>query len=269
MMKVRALIPAAGYGQRMAGVTGGRPKELLYLGPLTMIEHCLEMTLASGIREVGVVVRPGKEEIIAVLEKYLARRAGDVKPTVTFLFQDHPRGVADAMRLAASFAGDAPLAVLMPDQILLNGPPALAQMLQIFNLVRENTIGAISISPERAALFGAVGLMGLEPAEGKNRPRRVVSFSPKTPGALAGDCVAGQVKGLIGVIYVPGWRDRLGHIIPNREGELDDTDLVMGLVREGKLFAALLIGLGFDLGLPAGLAAARSAWDQAAGTPCA
>lgn len=257
---VKVLIPAAGWGKRLAGQSGGRPKELLRIGPRTMIEHCLDMVLASGLTQVGVVLRPGKEEVRRVLEDLWARR-GPESGRLVFFSQDPPRGVAQAMDLAADFAGDDPLAVVMPDNLLLGGPPALAQLLAGFAQTQGPTIGAIPLAPERAGLFGNVGFMTLEPAL-KEAPARVRSFSPKKPGLLARPGPGLFFKGHTGVIYLPSWPERLGRLRPNLEGELDDTDLVQGLVREGRLWAVRLKGTGFDLGHPAGLAAARAAWAE-------
>ena len=256
MGHVRALIPAAGYGRRMEELTGGRPKELLTLGPLTLIEHCLRMTIDSGITDAAIVVRRGKEEIVSVLEKYLMRCGRSHEFKLTVLYQNEPKGVADAMSIASDFAGDSPLAVLMPDQILLDGPPALRQMIELFDVVQENVIGAVPFSRERASQFGAVGLMQLE-RDWKGNPR-ATSFSPKRRGVLAGQADAGMVKGLIGVIYLPDWKNRINTVSPNDSGELDDTDLVIDLVREKRMYVAVLKGVGFDVGIPSGLSAART-----------
>lgn len=256
-LKVKALIPAAGRGKRLALLTGGRPKELLRIGPLTMIEHSLEMILDSGITEVGVVIGPGKEEIRRVLEEFWDSR-GPAGGRLVFLVQDPPRGVAGAMQLAAHFAGDDPLAVVMPDNLLLKGPPALGQILEGFIKTEKDTIGVINLVPDRAGLFGNVGLITLGPAR-PGAPALVRSFSPKGPGVLKAAGTGPLFKGFTGVVYLPDWPGRIDGLAPNHEGELDDTDLVLGLVRESRLWAARMTGLGFDVGHPEGLAAARAA----------
>jgi UTP-glucose-1-phosphate uridylyltransferase len=254
--RVKALIPAAGRGKRLAGVSGGGPKELLTVGPLTMIEHCLAMVAESGVTEVGVVIRPAKEAVRRIAEEFWRKHGLDASG-LTFFYQDQPLGVADAMGLATDFAGNKPLAVIMPDNMLVGGPPALGQILGGFRRTGQCTMGAIPMSAARAPLFGNVGRVELaeNPAGG---PALVTSFSPKGPGDLAAGG-GGSFKGLIGVVYLPGWSAMIDDLSPNLEGEIDDTDLVTKLVLAGQLRAVVLEGLGFDLGHERGLEAARQA----------
>ncbi len=257
---IKALIPAAGRGKRLADLIGHGHKELLRIGPLSMIEHCLGMILASGIDRAGVVTRPDKEDLRRVLESFWNRQ-GPTTGSLTFFTQDPPRGVADAMRLAADFAGDDPLAVIMPDNILLGSEPALAQMLAGYRAAGSNIIGAIPYSPDMAERFGNVGLMSLDSAS-HGAPARVRSFSPKGPGLLDANAPGPLYKGLFGVIYRPGWAAMIERISPNFQGELDDTDLVKEFIENSELRAVVLTGQGFDLGIPAGLRAAREAWQK-------
>ena len=252
-MKVRALIPAAGRGTRLAGRHGGRPKELIRIGALTMIEHSLGMVLESGVLEVAVVIRPGKEAIRSVLEKFWAEKA-PAAGVLQFYYQEYPRGVADAMRLAADFAADHALAVIMPDHVLLNGPPALAQMLEGFRFIRNNVIGVIPFPVSRSDQFGNVGRITLHQAP-SGQPAPVHSLSPKGRGSLDPPGPGEYYKGMTGVIYLPGWPERIAGLSPNFQGELDDTDLVQELVAEGALYAVRLEGTGYDVGNPAGMGA--------------
>lgn len=253
---VKALIPAAGFGKRLAHLSHSGHKELMTVGRLTMIEHTLDMVADSGVTEVALVVRPGKEAIIETAETFWTRKASGAPPLV-ILWQDPPRGVADAMALADAFAGNDPLAVLMPDTLLLGPTPALARMIEVFQQCRDHVIGVIPLPPERTGLFGNVGRMTI--ARDTDGPPRVLTFSPKGKGTIDAPGPGTYYKGLTGVIYLPGWADRIKNLTPNLENEIDDTDLVTDLVREQRLYAAILDGQGFDLGNEKGLAAARRA----------
>ena len=257
LTSVKALIPAAGYGRRLAEFTAGRPKELLKIGSLTMIEHAAAMILDSGLDQLGVVVRPDKREPALVLEGFL-KAQGPKAARLSVIYQDPPQGVGHAMLAAAEFAGDSPLAVIMPDNLVLGGPPALKSMLDVFFQVRTNTMGAVMLPASRAAEFGNVGRLELEEST-PGAPVRVRFLSPKSAGSLAAPSAEVFPKGSTGVVYEPGWADRLGQQTPNFQGEIDDTDLVIDLIAAGRMYAALLQGTPFDLGHPLGLAAAR-AW---------
>jgi len=260
------LIPAAGRGKRLAHLSGGRPKELLPVGPRSMIEHCLAMVLDSGVKEVGVVIRPDKEEIRERLQQLSAGHP-DGPARLVFIHQDPPRGVAEAMLLAADFAGDDPLAVIMPDNLLLGARPALAQMLAGFGRINQPITGLIRLAGGKARLFGNVGRVELEAPARPGKPVRVKSLSPKGAGHLTVQGTEPFYKGFQGAVYTPDWVGTARHLQPNLEGELDDTDIVLELIRQGRLWAVLLQGPGFDLGNPQGLDAARTAWARLHGAP--
>src|SRR5215210_5338391 len=59
----KAVIPAAGLGSRMLPLTKGIPKEMLPVGRKPMIQHVVEEALASGLRQICIVIREGKEII--------------------------------------------------------------------------------------------------------------------------------------------------------------------------------------------------------------
>ncbi len=258
--RVRALIPAAGRGSRLSGLGESPHKELLRVGPLTMIEHAVGMVLDSGVRELAVVIRPDKEEIRDCVERFCALRS-PVPERLEFIYQAEPLGLGQAMGLGADFAGDLPLAVVLPDNLLIGGPPALGRMLTGFEQTGNNIPGVIALPPEQAGLFGNVGRLKLA-ATHPGRPVEILDFSPKAPGVLEDSGSGPLYKGFSGTIYLPGWQERIARLRPNFQGELDDTDLVTDLVREGRMMAVLLEGTGFDLGQPQGLAAARAYWAE-------
>ena len=253
---IKALIPAAGKGKRLVHLSRGDHKELLTVGGLTMIEHTLDMIADSGVADAALVVRPGKETVVDTATAFWRQKAPDAPP-LTILWQDPPRGVADAMALAESFADKNPLAVIMPDNLLLSSQPALGRMIDIFQQCQDHVIGVIPLPPDKAGLFGNVGRMTIETKS--QGPPRVLTFSPKGKGTLDTAGPGPFHKGLTGVIYLPGWADRIKKLTPNLENEIDDTDMVMDLVNEKRLYAAILEGQGFDLGNEKGLIAARQA----------
>ncbi len=227
---------------------------MLAVGGLTMIEHTLDMIADSGVTEAALVVRPGKEAVADMATVFWQHKAPGAPP-LTILWQDHPRGVADAMSLAEDFAQNDPLAVIMPDNLLVGPKPALGRMIEVFRQCRDHVIGVIPLPPDRADLFGNVGRMTIETTT--DGPPRVLTFSPKGRGTIGPAGPGPHYKGLTGVIYLPGWAERIKNLTPNLENEIDDTDMVTELVREKRLYAAVLEGQGFDLGNENGLTAAQ------------
>src|SRR5215210_1364241 len=59
----KAVIPAAGFGSHMLPITKSIPKEMLPVGRKPMIQHVLEEAILSGIKQVCIIIREGKEVI--------------------------------------------------------------------------------------------------------------------------------------------------------------------------------------------------------------
>ena len=133
-------------------------------------------------------------------------------------------------------------------------------MLAVFEKVNQNTIGALPLLPEQVETFGNVGLMTLETSS-PGTPAQVSSYSPKQPGTLKAPGSGLYYKGFTGTIYLPGWAERIQDLQPNFQGEIDDTDLILGLVSESRMWGAPLVGRGYDVGRPEGLLAARADLD--------
>jgi choline kinase len=70
----RAVIVAAGQGRRLGAAAGGRPKALLEVGGVTLIERSLRDLRQAGIAEVTVVTGHGREQIEARLGGSVAYR---------------------------------------------------------------------------------------------------------------------------------------------------------------------------------------------------
>ncbi len=120
-----AVIPAAGFGKRMAPLTTFFPKEMFPIGQLPMIEHTILELRQSGIERICVVIRKGKE----MVEEYLKQRKYR-EIEISFTYQKKPLGVGDALRRAKEFVGGAPFVMALPDQILLSEKPATKQLLE-------------------------------------------------------------------------------------------------------------------------------------------
>ena len=140
-MVTKAVIPAAGFGTRMLPITKSIPKEMLPIGRKPMIQHAVEEVVASGISRIAIVIREGKE----VIEDYfvkpnpggdnmlsdLERLYKDCRPS--FLYQEKPLGLGDALRCARDFVGDDPFVMVIPDQLSQSSIPATKQLIEKYD----------------------------------------------------------------------------------------------------------------------------------------
>jgi UTP--glucose-1-phosphate uridylyltransferase len=256
MRVAKGIVPAAGLGTRMRSLAGNRPKELLEVGGKCLITHAVAGLVASGIRDIAVVVSPAKEEI----RTFLLRRNADGLPgagRLAFVEQLQPRGVADAVSLCRDFIGGEPFALVMPDNVLLEGPPVISQILPYFLRYRLDTLGALRLNRATARSFGNVGFLQVEVVPGEAPGLyRVREYSDKKREPVEFGSLPSMLKGFGCGIYLPQFFDFVEEWRPRLEGEVDDVPLLQALARQGRLLAVELTGTGFDAGNPEGFQAA-------------
>jgi len=264
----KGIIPAAGLGTRVRAIAGDLPKELLTVAAKPLIVHAIEGLAASGIRQIGVVISPAKESIRQFLmgepPEFLAPQL-DAHLRVllrackfSFFVQPSPLGVADAVSLCRDFIDDEPFALVMPDNILLDGLPVVSQMIPFFSREPRDILGAVRLETEQASRFGNVGILETEAISDESKKLlRVRHFSDKVSDPLhipAGDRV---LKNFGGGIFLPHFFDYIEKLRPHIEGELDDVPVVQAIIKEKGLLAVTLEGNGFDVGNSAGYWAAN------------
>ena len=264
----KGIIPAAGLGTRVRAIAGDLPKELLTVAAKPLIVHAIEGLAASGIRQIGVVISPAKESIRQFLmgeqPEFLAPQL-DAHLRVllrackfSFFVQPSPLGLADAVSLCRDFIDDEPFALVMPDNILLDGLPVVSQMIPFFSREPRDILGAVRLETEQASRFGNVGILETEAISDESKKLlRVRHFSDKVSDPLhipAGDSV---LKNFGGGIFLPHFFDYIEKLRPHIKGELDDVPVVQAIIKEKGLLAVALEGNGFDVGNSAGYWAAN------------
>ena len=264
----KGIIPAAGLGTRVRAIAGDLPKELLTVAAKPLIVHAIEGLAASGIRQIGVVISPAKDSIRQFLmgepPEFLAPQLDAHLRvllracTFSFFVQPSPLGVADAVSLCRDFVDDEPFALVMPDNILFDGLPAVSQMIPFFSREPRNMLGALRLEADQASRFGNVGILETEAISDQSKKIMSVSrFSDKISSPLhipAGESV---LKNFGGSIFLPHFFDYIERLRPYVEGELDDVPVVQAMIKEKGLLAVTLEGNGFDVGNSAGYWAAN------------
>ena len=128
------MIPVGGLGTRLLPATKSQPKEMLPVVDVPVVQLVVEELARAGIRRVLFVTGRRKRAIEdhfdadTELEHALdGRRLVDPAAGLEVLYvrQARPRGLGDALRHAAGFAGREPLVVALGDAIIApTDPPA-------------------------------------------------------------------------------------------------------------------------------------------------
>ena len=134
---MKAVIPAAGLGTRFRPLTLAVPKELLPVNRKPMVQLAVEEALLSDIRDIGIVIRRGKE----VIRDYINSLMTSSDPTrknlrqkfsharVHYIFQEKPLGLGNAIYEAREYIDDSPFVMIIPDQFVDSRVPATKQLL--------------------------------------------------------------------------------------------------------------------------------------------
>lgn len=158
----KAVLPVAGMGTRFLPATKAVPKEMLPVVDKPVVQYAVEEAMEAGVEQFIFVTGRGKYVIedhfdhAYELEALLRDRGktGElnslledlpVTGSVNFTRQQRPLGLGHAVWCARHFVGDEPFAVLLPDDLMIGEPGALAQMIEAY----ENTGGVVIAAEER------------------------------------------------------------------------------------------------------------------------
>lgn len=173
MTKVtKAVIPVAGLGTRFLPITKSIPKEMLPIVDKPTLAYIIDECIESGITDILLITSPYKK----VIEDYfdqsyeLGKRLEEkgkikeleglnTKPNnvnIYFTRQGEPKGSGHAIKLAKTFVGNDPFAVLYGDDIMKAQIPALKQLINIYNKTNANIIGCLEVDKNIVSRYGII-----------------------------------------------------------------------------------------------------------------
>jgi UTP--glucose-1-phosphate uridylyltransferase len=191
-----AVIPLAGLATRIQPLARAFPKEMLPLGDRPVLHHVIEELASAGVRHVVLVLGARAETVrryfdrIPELDKRLEERGhgrtrdpmwvslADVR--LTFVVQEKPRGVADAVSRARDVIGDRPYLVHMGDSVVWPASGVIRRMIEAFAETDADMTVAVGWSLVHGTGANAVA----EPIDGEvpaDRPFRVRRFLENPP----------------------------------------------------------------------------------------
>lgn len=257
MIVEKAVIPAAGLGSRMLPITRSIPKEMLPAGRKPMIQHIVEEAVASGLKQICIVIRQGKEVIrdyfslshphkqdrnLEELERLIAGCE------ITFVYQEQPRGLGDALLQAKGFVGDQSFVMMIPDQLIRAQPPATSQLLKCEKAGSAICTSLLKIPKADAPFFvGARGFHGEQIAGSNEFVMGRIQTESETVRLYRN--LDYEVRGFGRTIYPPVIFDYLGQDFVNPQtGEVDLLKTFERCTQEVEHRGVLLAGEPFDLG---------------------
>src|SRR5687767_13198889 len=188
----KAVFPAAGLGTRFLPATKAQPKEMLVLVDKPVIQYGVEEAVASGLQNIVIVTGRGKNAIedhfdVAVeLESFLEQRGKKeqleeirkISNLINFSYvrQGEPLGLGHAVLVTKNLVGDEPFAVILADDVIDADPPAMKQMVDVFNEVNGPVLAIERVPRETVSSYGIIDAEEIRP--GVYRIRDLVEKPP-------------------------------------------------------------------------------------------
>src|ERR1700761_6909606 len=177
-MKIRkAVFPVAGLGTRVLPATKAMPKEMLTVVDRPLIQYVFDEAKEAGIEHFIFVTGRNKGviedhfDLMYELDATLAARGKKAEieilardqpaaGAVSFTRQQAPLGLGHAVWCARDIVGNEPFAVVLPDELVLNTPGCLAQMIAAAGSIGVH-LNLVAVEPVPDHLTHQYGICGV------------------------------------------------------------------------------------------------------------
>ena len=254
----KAVFPVAGLGTRFLPATKAMPKEMLTVVDKPLIQYAVEEALEAGIEQIIFVTGRGKAsledhfDISYELESTMVERGKSLAPienirmkpgSPVYVRQQQPLGLGHAVWCAREIVGDEPFAVLLPDELMVGLPGFLKQMVEAYNRLGGNVIGALEVAPSETDKYGII-----TPGTQDGRVTEVTGLveKPKAGTAPSNLMIPGRY------ILQPEVMRILDNPVTGAGGEIQLTDAMAQLIGKQPFHGYTFDGQRFDCGDKAG-----------------
>jgi UTP-glucose-1-phosphate uridylyltransferase len=240
----------------MLSLTRGAPKELIPIAGVPVVEWVARECAASGVRELLVVIAPGKEAIVEHLQPLAG--TGGMPERIAFAVQRDARGLADAIRIGREFVERAPLAVALPDNLFIGDDPGVAQVAESYGRTQKNVVAVFEIFADEAARRGPTSVFPGRLAGDEFLIERIPDKGARTATFDTGGAPS-AFTGVGRYVFEPEVFDTIDEVERALKPgeELDDIPVMQRLLARGRLVGRRIRGRFLDVGLPQGYAEAN------------
>jgi UTP--glucose-1-phosphate uridylyltransferase len=275
-MKIRkAVFPVAGLGTRVLPATKAMPKEMLTIVDKPLIQYAVEEAKEAGIEHFIFVTGRNKGVIedhfdrMFELDTTLAQRGKTAEQEIlardqpeagamSFTRQQAPLGLGHAVWCARDIVGWEPFAVVLPDELVLNTPGCLAQMIEAAGHLPDQA-NLLAVQEVAADQTHQYGICGVGPRHAKANMFEVDGMVEKPPKGTAPSnfSITGRYILQPEIFAVLARHER------GAGGEIQLTDAMIGLAKTQSFYGVEFEGERHDCGSKAGFLRANIAYGMA------
>src|SRR4051794_22139921 len=220
-----------------------------------IIQYGVEEALAAGIDNILLVTGRGKNaiedhfDVSVELESFLEARGKKellaqirkISNLINFAYvrQGEPLGLGHAVLVTQHLVGDEPFAVILGDDVIDANPPALRQMIDVFDEVNGPVLAIERVPKSDVSSYGIIDAEEIRP--GVYRIRDLVEKPPvsEAPSDLA---IIGRY------ILTPDIFPALEATVTDRTGEIQLTNGLRHLLKSRPIYGCRIDGVRHDTG---------------------
>ncbi len=254
----KAVFPAAGLGTRVLPATKAQPKEMLVVVDKPVIQYGVEEAVQSGVSNIVIVTGRGKNaiedhfDVNVELESFLEQRGKTAQLEeirritsliqVSYVRQGEPLGLGHAVLVTKALVGDEPFAVILGDDVIDANPPALRQMIDVYERLDGPVLAVERVRAEDVSSYGVVAVD--ETASLGRGVHRITDLveKPRVEDAPSNLAIIGRY------VLTPDIFPALEAISADRTGEIQLTNGLRKLLQKRPIYAVEIDGVRHDTG---------------------
>ena len=224
-----------------------------------IIQYGVEEAVQSGVDNIIIVTGRGKNAIedhfdVAVeLESFLEQRGKTQQlqeirditrliSNVAYVRQGEPLGLGHAVLVTKTLVGNEPFAVILGDDVIDAQPPALRQMIDVFERVKGPVLAVERVPREDVSSYGIVAIdESADLGRGVYRIKDLVE-KPRLEEAPSNLAIIGRY------LLTPDIFPALEAITTDRTGEIQLTNGLRHLLQQRPIYAYEIDGVRHDTG---------------------
>lgn len=206
---MKGLILCAGEGRRLQPLSYSQPKTLVPVANKPVLIYCIEHLHEIEITEIAIVLNPVQEK--AIRAKLKNHHLDEER--FTYIYQEEPNGIADALKQAEAFIGKDCFLLLLGDNLIQESLAGLKETLE-----QEDIQGSIMLAKvDNPSDYGIAEI----------REGRIIGLEEKPNQPKSNLAIIGAYA------FTSAIFKAVHSIKPSARGELEITDAIQWLIAQG------------------------------------